>query len=121
MQNSDVIVISIPLIERTKNLISRRELEIMKEDAILINVARGHIIDQKALYEHMKTHPNFKVGLDVWWDEPSISGKFKLDYNFFEFENFIGSPHNSPLVPEIFQMRTKNMVEIIRKTIISNL
>ncbi|MCS7244950.1 MAG: 2-hydroxyacid dehydrogenase [candidate division WOR-3 bacterium] len=121
LQNSDVIVLSIPLTERTKNLISRRELEIMKENAILINVARGHIIDQKALYEHMKTHPNFKVGLDVWWNEPLTTGKFELEYNFFEFENFIGSPHNSPLVPEIFQMRTKNMVDIIKKTITSNL
>jgi len=117
LQNSDVIVISIPLTQKTRNLISKRELEIMKDDAILINVARGHIIDQKALYEHLKKHPNFKVGLDVWWYEPSTTGKFKLDYNFFEFENFIGSPHNSPLVPEMFEMRTKNMVEIIKRTI----
>ena len=117
LQNSDVIVISIPLTERTRNLISRRELEIMKENAILINVARGQIIDQKALYEHMKNHPEFKVGLDVWWHEPTIEGKFKLDYNFFEFENFIGSPHNSPLVPEIFEMRTKNLVNIIKQTL----
>jgi len=115
LQNSDVIVISIPLTERTRNLISKRELEIMKENAILINVARAEIIDQKALYEHMKNHPEFKVGLDVWWEEPLKTGKFKLDYNFFEFENFIGSPHNSPLVPEIFEMRTKNMVEIIKR------
>ncbi|MEO0203161.1 MAG: 2-hydroxyacid dehydrogenase [candidate division WOR-3 bacterium] len=117
LQNSDVIVISIPLSERTKNLISKRELEIMKEDAILVNVARGQIIDQKALYEHMRTHPEFKVGLDVWWDEPATFGKFKLDYNFFEFENFIGSPHNSPLVPEIFEMRTRNLVNIIKQTL----
>jgi glycerate dehydrogenase len=65
----------------------------------------------------MKNHPEFKVGLDVWWEEPLKTGKFKLDYNFFEFENFIGSPHNSPLVPEIFEMRTKNMVEIIKRYI----
>ncbi len=114
LQNSDVLILSIPLTEKTKNLISKRELEIMKEDAILINVARGQIIDQKALYEHMKRNPKFKVGLDVWWNEPSTTGRFKLDYNFFEFENFIGSPHNSPLVPEMFEMRTKHLIDIIK-------
>ncbi len=120
LQNSDVLVLSIPLTERTRNLISKRELEIMKEDAILINVARGQIIDQKALYEHMKKNPKFKVGLDVWWDEPSTKGKFKIDYNFFEFENFIGSPHNSPLVPEMFEMRTKNLIDIIKSIILQS-
>lgn len=99
LKNSDILLISIPLNKETQALIGKRELELMKTDAILINVARGDIIIEKDLYEHMRTHPEFSAGIDAWWVEPFKYGKFEIHYPFFELTNFIGSPHNSSVVP----------------------
>ncbi len=99
LDNSDVLLVSIPLTIRTKGLIGSRELERMKHDAILINVARGAIIDEQSLFLHLVRHPDFCAGIDTWWVEPSMDGEFKVNYSFFDLPNCLGSPHNSAVTP----------------------
>ncbi len=115
LEQADVLVLSIPLTRSTKGLIGERELELMKPSAILINPARGFLIDEKALYEHMIKYPNFKVGIDAWWIEPDTHGEFRLHYPFFELENFLGSPHQAPTVPEIYPLGVRRAAENIRR------
>jgi phosphoglycerate dehydrogenase-like enzyme len=100
LQQSDVVVISLPLDIHTRNMIDAKKLRLMKEDAILVNVARGPIISQADLYAHMRAHPNFKAGIDVWWSYPKKGERFSLDFPFFELPNFLASPHNADGVPE---------------------
>jgi phosphoglycerate dehydrogenase-like enzyme len=95
LATADVLVISLPLTSATRGLIGRRELTLMKPDATLINVARGDITDEDALYEHLRATPSFSAGLDVWWREPGAPGGFATRRPFFELPNFLGSPHNS--------------------------
>jgi phosphoglycerate dehydrogenase-like enzyme len=99
LKESDIIIISIPLNEITRGLIGKKEFDLMKDDAVFINVARGAIVQEEALYEHLKTHPNFMAGIDAWWYEPFNYGEFKLTYPFFELPNVLGSPHNSAIIP----------------------
>jgi phosphoglycerate dehydrogenase-like enzyme len=103
LESSDVVVVSLPLTRRTTGLIGTRELSIMKPDAVLVNVARGAVVDEAALYEHLRRNPDFSAGIDTWWGEPFHAKAFHVDHPFFELPNVLGSPHNSALVPGIVE------------------
>lgn len=88
MAQSDVISIHLALSDKTKNLIGEDEISLMKENAILVNTARGPIVDEKALLSALRTRQIAGAGLDSFDIEPLPSG-----HPFTELDNVILSPH----------------------------
>jgi len=111
----DVVIVALPLTRATRGLIGRARLELMKPTAILVNVARGAIIDEGALYEHLRANPQFCAGIDAWWQEPFGQGSFATNYPFFELPNLIGSPHNSSIVPKTMLSGAQAAAENMRR------
>lgn len=104
LRAADVVVVTLPLSATTRGLIGCRELGWMRPDAIIVNVARGPIVDEEALYQHLREHPGFSAGLDVWWDEPFLDDRLRVGHPFLELPNVLGSPHNSGMVDGWFEL-----------------
>eukprot|EP01024_Parvocaulis_polyphysoides_P012188 TRINITY_DN14375_c0_g2_i1.p2 TRINITY_DN14375_c0_g2~~TRINITY_DN14375_c0_g2_i1.p2 ORF type:complete len:393 (+),score=74.35 TRINITY_DN14375_c0_g2_i1:119-1297(+) len=73
LQQSDVVSLHCNLDATTKHLINEQRLNMMKPTAVLVNAARGPVIDEKALVAHLQKNPEFRVGLDVFEDEPYMA------------------------------------------------
>lgn len=89
---SDVLSLHCPLTKETKNLIGAAELKQMKRSAILINTARGGLIDDHALIEALKNGWIAGAGIDVLRNEPPRDGNPLLDV---DLPNLIVTPHNA--------------------------
>jgi len=115
LRRCDVLVISAPLTSETRGLIDEEKLGWMKDDAMLINVARAEILDPRALYEHLKANPEFRAGLDVWWTEPLRDGRFELEYPLLDLPNVLGSPHNASMVPDVLEIGLRHALDNLRR------
>jgi D-3-phosphoglycerate dehydrogenase / 2-oxoglutarate reductase len=88
LKESDVITIHAPLMKETYGLINEEKLNLMKSTAILVNTARGELVDEEALYKALHDEKIRCAGLDVFRDEP-VNKKNPL----LSLENIVLSPH----------------------------
>ena len=86
LKYSDIVTLHIPTTEQTKNIIGEKQLSIMKKTAILINTARGGLIDENALYNYLINDKIAGAAIDAFNEEP-YTGKLK------ELENVVLTPH----------------------------
>jgi glycerate dehydrogenase len=95
LRESDVVVLALPLTKATRGFIGREELAAMKADAILVNVARGEVVQEQAVYDWLVKNPKFVYATDVWWPKEGGPESFSPNLPFLELDNFIGTPHAS--------------------------
>jgi D-3-phosphoglycerate dehydrogenase / 2-oxoglutarate reductase len=95
LRSADVISLHVPLTNKTRNMIGEKELCLMKPSAILINCARGGVIDEAALTEALQTHRIHSAGLDVFASEP-----VRVDNPWVSLDNVIITPHMAGLTRE---------------------
>ena len=91
----DVVSVHCPLNEKTKNLIGNHELSLMKPNALLINTARGGIVDEAALHDTLTQGGIAGAGIDVFVTEPT-----NPSLNLLELENVVVSPHCAGITVE---------------------
>jgi len=118
LKESDFISIHVPLMKSTHHLIGEKELKMMKKTAILLNTARGPIIDETALIKALKEHWIFGAGLDVYEHEPKISAELK------KLDNVILQPHTGSGTVEtrtkMALMAAENLIEGLKGNIPPN-
>jgi len=91
LRESDIVTLHIPLNSETNHLISKAELEMMKEDSILVNTSRGKVIDEDALYTALQEGHIGGAGLDVFREEPISKDSPLLDLHSVVITPHIGS------------------------------
>ena len=109
LKKSDIVILTLPLTEETKYLINKGRLSIMKDDAVLVNVARGGLIDEVALIDSLDHRKFLGVALDVFEEEP-IEESLLWDY-----ENVIITPHNSFVSDKISERLFELMLENLNR------
>jgi D-3-phosphoglycerate dehydrogenase len=107
-READIITLHVPLTRQTRYMIGKRELEIMKPDVILINTARGGIVDERALAAALRSRPAFSAAVDVFEEEPYTGELTTL-------ENCLVSCHMASCTRDCrLQMELEAAQEVIR-------
>ncbi len=88
LKDLDVLSLHIPLTPESRHIIGAKELSVMKKTAIIVNTARGEVVDQDALYEALKNKKIFAAGLDVTTPEPLVPS-----HPLYELPNVMILPH----------------------------
>ena len=87
INNADCITLHIPKTIDNESFMSKNKLALMKKDAILINTARGSLVDEEALYNELESG-RLKAAFDVFWEEP-----YKGKLNKLHSNQFFMTPH----------------------------
>lgn len=108
----DVVILTAPLLPSTKGLISRDILMGLKDDAMIVNISRGGLIDEEALVEVLSVRQNLYAALDVFEEEP-----LSMDSPLWMLPNVAISPHNSFVSngnnERMFNVIYSNLIEFI--------
>lgn len=101
MSTCDIITLHVPLTAETRHLVSRELLALCRPTAILINTARGNVVDMDALAEALKTHRLSGAGLDVYEQEPPLAAGHPL----LSAPNCVMAPHVGYATREAYDAR----------------
>jgi phosphoglycerate dehydrogenase-like enzyme len=105
-RESDVVSVHVALTPETRHIIGRREIETMKEGALLVNAARGQVVDQEALVDALNSGHLGGAGLDVFDEEP-----LPTDSPLLRCEQVVLTPHVGDMTPEGTEWLNEGVVD----------
>jgi len=118
LPRADFVVLALPLTRETRGLVDAAFLQAMKPDAVLVNIARGKIVVEDDLFDHLRTHPSFRAALDVWWTYPESKRGRPFRRPFHELPNVLMTPHVANAIPtqrrEAMESAIDNVLRFLR-------
>lgn len=113
---SDVVVVSVPLDDRTRGMIGARELALLGSDGVLVNVARGPVVDEHALYAALRDRTIHGAAIDVWYSYPGADGVARPAAEpFHELDDVLMTPHLSGVTRQTFLGRVQDIADNITR------
>lgn len=116
---SDFIVLAAPLDDDTRGIIGPRQLEAMKPGAYIINVGRGGLVEEEALFEALRSGRIRGAALDTWYDYPANADDPipPSRFPFAELPNVVATPHSSAWTAELADRRHRFLAANLRRFI----
>lgn len=112
LEQSDFVVLMVPLTPKTENLIGRKEFQSMKKTAIFINASRGQTVDERALVEALQNGEIYGAGLDVYQQEP-----IEKDHPLLKLPNAVTLPHIGSATAETRERMAMTAAESLVKVL----
>jgi phosphoglycerate dehydrogenase-like enzyme len=114
-RQSDAIVLCCELSDMTRGLVDARRLRLLPPNALIVNISRGPVADEEALYEALRDGTIAGAALDVWYDYPQARGErtFPSRFPFSELDNVIMTPHSSGWTEGHWRRKRARMADVI--------
>lgn len=117
LPRANALIICLPLTPQTQGLIGSEELNLLPSEAILVNVGRGPIVDEAALFRALSDGHLYAAGLDVWYNYPesesSRATTAPSDYPFAGLENVVFSPHRGGATRSTNRLRMECLASLL--------
>ena len=117
LPKSDFIILSLPGSNLTENMLGQAEFKAMKDGVHIVNVGRGPVINEQALFDAMKSGKIGGAAIDTWWNYPKTVEEqvntSPTNHDFTQFPNFIYSPHRASHVFGREEERMKDIADIL--------
>lgn len=117
LPRTDALIICLPLTPETEGLIGQKELALMPRGSLLVNIGRGPIVDQAALYHALLNSHLRSAGLDVWYNYPTKPetrpNTPPADYPFHTLPNIVMSPHRGGDSTESMPLRLQHLAHLL--------
>ncbi|MEZ4771165.1 MAG: 2-hydroxyacid dehydrogenase [Caldilineales bacterium] len=123
LPQADVLVVTLPLSASTRGLIGARELALLPRHALLVNIGRGDVVDEEALYQALHSRRLPGAALDVWYrypeNEDDRAATLPSTYPFHELDNVVMSPHHGGAygVPFTEQRRLEDLARLLNAAV----
>jgi len=119
LPRADAVLVCLPATPLTEGLLGRAQIASLPTGCVLVNVARGPIVDETALFEALQQRRIFAAGLDVWWKYPdskeSTGATFPSSLPFHELPNVVMSPHRGGHVQDTELLRMQALGRLLNE------